>query len=115
VPRRNLRDPQDPGGLARIHEGLGSCLYMGDLDSLRDWGHVRDYVERQLWRIDRHNDADLMTADPITVAANLLLADVIQFSENYSRKPTGLLHVVDVRDRLVALLRLHDLVHAELA
>ena len=29
-------------GLARINEGLDDCLYMGNLDSLRDWGHARD-------------------------------------------------------------------------
>jgi GDPmannose 4,6-dehydratase len=37
-------------GLARIHEGLDEFLYMGNLDSLRDWGHARDYVEMQ-WRM----------------------------------------------------------------
>ena len=37
-------------GLARINEGLDDCLYMGNLDSLRDWGHARDYVEMQ-WRM----------------------------------------------------------------
>lgn len=37
-------------GLARIDEGLDNCLYMGNLDSLRDWGHARDYVEMQ-WRM----------------------------------------------------------------
>ena len=37
-------------GLASINEGLESCLYMGNLDSLRDWGHARDYVEMQ-WRM----------------------------------------------------------------
>ena len=37
-------------GLARINEGLEDCLYMGNLDSLRDWGHARDYVEMQ-WRM----------------------------------------------------------------
>jgi GDPmannose 4,6-dehydratase len=37
-------------GLARIQEGLDTCLYMGNLDSLRDWGHARDYVEMQ-WRM----------------------------------------------------------------
>ncbi len=34
-------------GLARINEGLQDCLYMGNLDSMRDWGHARDYVEMQ--------------------------------------------------------------------
>ena len=34
-------------GLARVDAGLDDCLYMGNLDSLRDWGHARDYVEMQ--------------------------------------------------------------------
>jgi GDPmannose 4,6-dehydratase len=33
--------------LARIKEGLQDCLYLGNLDSLRDWGHARDYVRAQ--------------------------------------------------------------------
>jgi GDPmannose 4,6-dehydratase len=37
-------------GLARIDTGLDECLYMGNLDSLRDWGHARDYMEMQ-WRM----------------------------------------------------------------
>jgi GDPmannose 4,6-dehydratase len=37
-------------GLARIDAGLEACLFMGNLDSLRDWGHARDYVEMQ-WRM----------------------------------------------------------------
>jgi GDPmannose 4,6-dehydratase len=34
-------------GLTRIKVGLQKCLYMGNLDSRRDWGHARDYVEMQ--------------------------------------------------------------------
>jgi GDPmannose 4,6-dehydratase len=37
-------------GLARIQEGLEDCLYIGNLDARRDWGHARDYVEMQ-WRM----------------------------------------------------------------
>ena len=37
-------------GLARIDAGLDQCLFMGNLDSLRDWGHARDYLEMQ-WRM----------------------------------------------------------------
>ena len=33
-------------GLARIKVGLDDCLYLGNLDALRDWGHARDYVAR---------------------------------------------------------------------
>ena len=37
-------------GLCRIDAGLEECLYMGNLDAKRDWGHARDYVEMQ-WRM----------------------------------------------------------------
>ena len=36
--------------LARIHLGLQDCLYLGNLDALRDWGHAKDYVEA-MWRM----------------------------------------------------------------
>jgi GDP-mannose 4,6-dehydratase len=36
--------------IARISLGLDDCLYLGNLDSKRDWGHARDYVEMQ-WRM----------------------------------------------------------------
>ncbi len=34
-------------GLSRIEVGLEKCIYMGNLDSKRDWGHAKDYVEMQ--------------------------------------------------------------------
>ena len=37
-------------GAARIKEGLQDCLYLGNLDAKRDWGHAKDYVEG-MWRI----------------------------------------------------------------
>ena len=37
-------------GLARVKLGLQECLYLGNLDAKRDWGHARDYVEAQ-WMI----------------------------------------------------------------
>ena len=44
-------------GLSRIDEGLESCLYMGNLDSLRDWGHAKDYVEMQ-WLMLQQDEPD---------------------------------------------------------
>lgn len=44
-------------GAARIALGLESCLYMGNLDAKRDWGHAREYVEG-MWRIMQHSEAD---------------------------------------------------------
>jgi GDPmannose 4,6-dehydratase len=36
--------------VSRISEGLESCLYLGNLDARRDWGHARDFVEG-MWRM----------------------------------------------------------------
>lgn len=44
-------------GLANIAQGLESCLYMGNLDSLRDWGHAKDYVRMQ-WMMLQQEQAD---------------------------------------------------------
>lgn len=43
--------------LARIREGLETCLYLGNLDSLRDWGHAKDYVRAQ-WLMLQQSDPD---------------------------------------------------------
>jgi len=44
-------------GMANIAQGLESCLYMGNIDSLRDWGHAKDYVRMQ-WMMLQQESAD---------------------------------------------------------
>ncbi|MBR9814097.1 GDP-mannose 4,6-dehydratase [bacterium] len=44
-------------GLARIVVGLDDCLYLGNLDALRDWGHARDYV-RMMWMMLQQEHPD---------------------------------------------------------
>jgi GDPmannose 4,6-dehydratase len=44
-------------GLANIAQGLEQCLYMGNLDALRDWGHAKDYVRMQ-WMMLQQAKAD---------------------------------------------------------
>ena len=44
-------------GLANIAQGLEPCLYMGNIDSLRDWGHAKDYVRMQ-WMMLQQDEAD---------------------------------------------------------
>lgn len=54
---------------ARIKVGKDKCLYLGNLDAIRDWGHAKDYVEG-MWRILQHSEADdfvLATGVAITV------------------------------------------------
>ena len=49
-------------GLARINAGLDSCLYMGNLDSKRDWGHAKDYVAMQWLMLQQDNPEDFVIA-----------------------------------------------------
>jgi len=55
--------------VARIHKGLEQCLYLGNIDAKRDWGHARDYVEG-MWRMlqqDTSDDYVLATGKTTTV------------------------------------------------
>ncbi len=48
--------------LARIKLGLQECLYLGNLDALRDWGHARDYVEMQWLMLQQQKAEDYVIA-----------------------------------------------------
>jgi GDP-D-mannose dehydratase len=48
--------------LARIKLGLQDCLYLGNLDALRDWGHARDYVEMQWLMLQQEQPEDFVIA-----------------------------------------------------
>ncbi|WP_070399773.1 GDP-mannose 4,6-dehydratase [Hydrogenophaga sp. PML113] len=49
-------------GLANIAQGLERCLYMGNLDSLRDWGHAKDYVRMQWMMLQQERPEDFVIA-----------------------------------------------------
>ena len=49
-------------GLANIAQGLESCLYMGNLDALRDWGHAKDYVRMQWMMLQQEQPEDFVIA-----------------------------------------------------
>jgi GDPmannose 4,6-dehydratase len=49
-------------GLTRIKEGLQDCLHLGNLDSLRDWGHARDYVKAQWMILQQAEPEDFVIA-----------------------------------------------------
>ncbi len=48
--------------LARIKLGLQDCLYLGNMDSLRDWGHTKDYVEMQWMMLQQEKAEDFVIA-----------------------------------------------------
>ncbi|WP_424830076.1 GDP-mannose 4,6-dehydratase [Ruegeria sp.] len=49
-------------GLANIAQGLEDCLYMGNIDSQRDWGHARDYVQMQWLMLQQETPEDFVIA-----------------------------------------------------
>nr|WP_146592535.1 GDP-mannose 4,6-dehydratase [Puniceibacterium confluentis] len=49
-------------GLANIAQGLEDCLYMGNIDALRDWGHAKDYVRMQWMMLQQDAPEDFVIA-----------------------------------------------------
>ncbi|RTL43440.1 MAG: GDP-mannose 4,6-dehydratase [Rhodocyclaceae bacterium] len=49
-------------GLANIAQGLEQCLYMGNMDALRDWGHAKDYVRMQWLMLQQEQPEDFVIA-----------------------------------------------------
>jgi GDPmannose 4,6-dehydratase len=49
-------------GLARINFGLEKCIYMGNLEAKRDWGHAKDYVQMQWLMLQQENPQDYVIA-----------------------------------------------------
>ena len=49
-------------GLANISQGLEDCLYMGNIDALRDWGHAKDYVRMQWMMLQQEQPQDFVIA-----------------------------------------------------
>ena len=49
-------------GIANIAQGLESCLYLGNMDALRDWGHAKDYVRMQWMMLQQDKPEDFVIA-----------------------------------------------------
>ncbi len=49
-------------GIANIAQGLDSCLFLGNMDSLRDWGHAKDYVRMQWMMLQQEHPDDFVIA-----------------------------------------------------
>ena len=49
-------------GLSRVREGLEDCVYLGNLDAVRDWGHARDYVRAQWAMLQQSHPKDYVIA-----------------------------------------------------
>ena len=69
-------------GLANIAYGLEACLYIGNMDALRDWGHAKDYVYMQWMMLQQEKPEDFVIASGVQYS-------VRQFIE-FSAKELGL-------------------------
>ncbi|MDI6838759.1 MAG: GDP-mannose 4,6-dehydratase, partial [Rhizobiaceae bacterium] len=65
-------------GLANIALGIERCLYMGNIDSLRDWGHARDYVRMQWLMLQQDHAEDFVIATGVQYSVR----DFIRWAAN---------------------------------
>ncbi len=80
--------------LARIKLGLQECLYLGNMNALRDWGHAKDYVEMQWLMLQQPTPEDFVIAtgkqysvrDFVNIAANELDIKISWQGEGASEK-----------------------------
>jgi GDPmannose 4,6-dehydratase len=61
-------------GLAHIAQGLEKCLYMGNLDALRDWGHAKDYVRMQWMMLQQDQPQDFVIATGLQYSVREFIA-----------------------------------------
>jgi GDPmannose 4,6-dehydratase len=52
-------------GLANIAQGLETCMYMGNIDAMRDWGHAKDYVRMQWMMLQQDKPEDFVIASGV--------------------------------------------------
>jgi len=101
-------------GLSRIALGVDDCLYLGNLDALRDWGHARDYVEMQwlMLQQDQAEDFVIATGKQISVRQFLVksaerLGIQLEFEGNGINE-FG--YVADLSENSVAKLNIGDII-----
>ncbi|MEY3489611.1 MAG: GDP-mannose 4,6-dehydratase [Pseudomonadota bacterium] len=61
-------------GLANMAQGLEQCLYMGNLDALRDWGHAKDYVRMQWLMLQQETPEDFVIATGVQYSVRQFIA-----------------------------------------
>jgi GDPmannose 4,6-dehydratase len=61
-------------GLANIAQGLEKCLYMGNIDALRDWGHAKDYVRMQWMMLQQNQPEDFVIATGVQYSVREFIA-----------------------------------------
>ena len=68
-------------GLARVKLGLDKCLYLGNMDSKRDWGHAKDYVEMQWLMLQQDKPEDFVIATGVQFTVREFVEKAAAFME----------------------------------
>ena len=87
--------------LARIVVGLTGCLYLGNLNSLRDWGHARDYVQMQWLMLQQEKPRDFVIATGRQYSVRDFVnaaADVLGIKLSWSGKDVDEIGIIDAID-----------------
>lgn len=74
-------------GLANITQGLEDCLYMGNIDALRDWGHAKDYIRMQWLMLQQEKPEDFVIATGVQYSVRTFInkaAAVLGMTLNWS-------------------------------
>ena len=79
-------------GLTRINLGLDECLYLGNLDAKRDWGHAKDYVEMQWLMLQQDKPEDYVIATGRTESVRKFIEiSASKLGWNNSKKDNGII------------------------
>jgi GDPmannose 4,6-dehydratase len=65
-------------GMANIAQGLEACLYMGNMDALRDWGHAKDYVRMQWMMLQQDKPQDYVIATGVQYSVREFITKTAQ-------------------------------------
>ena len=88
--------------LARIKLGLQDCLYLGNLDARRDWGHARDYVEMQWLILQQEQPEDFVIATGVQYSVrDFVNAAAKELGMDLSWEGNGVAEIGMLRDRPV--------------
>ncbi len=73
-------------GLARIDAGLDSCIYLGNLNAKRDWGHAKDFVKMQWLMLQEENPDDYVIATGRTESVRRFI-EICSIKLNWNKSP----------------------------
>ncbi|MET3614936.1 GDPmannose 4,6-dehydratase [Rhizobium aquaticum] len=101
-------------GLTNIALGLEPCLYMGNIDSLRDWGHAKDYVRMQWMMLQQDEPEDFVIATGVQYSVRqfiLWAAEQLGITIEFSGKGVDEIgRVAAIKGKLAPALKIGDVV-----